>query len=195
MEKTNEIRQEILKVAQRIFSHYGFGKTTMELIAKEAGKGKSTLYYYFKSKEEIYASVIENEGNFIQNELLKIINSAGDTKTIFRKYSLKRFELAKIVVNYFNVVKDEYLTHYNIIQKYRKKHDEFELMAIKQILLKGISNNELNLNENQVDDVALGIAAAVKGLEIPFLIERQSNTIENKIDILLNLFFYGLLKK
>lgn len=193
--KTDEIRDRIIEVAQKVFSRFGFDKTTMELIAKDAGKGKSTLYYYFKNKEEIYAAVIEKEGNFIQNELFKIINSSGDTKTIFRNYSLKRFELTKIVINYFSVVKEEYLKHYQVIQKYRRKHDEFEMMAIKQILLKGISNNELNLEENQVDDVAFGIASAIKGLEIPLFIESQNNTVERKINILLDLFFNGLLKR
>ena len=38
------------------------------------------------------------------------------------------------------------------------------------------------------------IAAAVKGLEIPLLIESSNNTIERKIGILLDLFLYGLLK-
>ena len=62
------------------------------------------------------------------------------------------------------------------------------------MLLKGITNDELAISENQVDDVALGIAAAIKGLEIPLLIESSNNTIERKIEILLDLFLHGLLK-
>ncbi len=33
----------------------------MEDIAKAAGKGKSTLYYYYTSKDEIFNAVIEDE--------------------------------------------------------------------------------------------------------------------------------------
>ncbi len=195
LDKIEEIKDRIISVAQKVFSKFGFDKTTMELIAKEAGKGKSTLYYYFKNKEELYSAVIEREGNHIMNELMKVINAGGDTKTLFFKYAKKRFELIKDVVNYYDVVRDEYLKYYPVIQKYRQKHDEFEIMAIKQMLLKGIANDELRITETQVDDVALGIAAAVKGLEIPLLIESQSNTINRKIEILLDLFLFGLLKK
>jgi AcrR family transcriptional regulator len=193
--KLDEIKEKIVDVAQRVFSKFGFEKTTMEEIAREAGKGKSTLYYYFKNKEELYAAVIEREGNHIMKELMKVINAGGDTRTLLLNYAKKRFTLIKEVVNYYNVVRDEYIKFYPVIQKYRKKHDEFEIMAIKQMLLKGITNDELTISEEQVDDVALGIAAAVKGLEIPLLIESQNNTIERKIEILLDLFLYGLLKR
>ncbi len=195
MDKIEEIRNQIIEVAQKVFSHFGFDKTTMELIAKQSRKGKSTLYYYFKNKEELYASVIERESNYMQRELMKVINAGGDTKTLLQNYAQKRFELAKQLVNYYNLRKEDYYKVYTIVNKYRKKHDEFEIMALKQILLKGILNDELNLQENQVDDVAIGIVAAIKGLEEPLLIDSTSNTTERKIDILLNLFLYGLLKK
>ncbi|RLD78380.1 MAG: TetR/AcrR family transcriptional regulator, partial [Bacteroidetes bacterium] len=69
----DDIKENILDVAQSIFRKYGFKKTTMDEIAKAARKGKSTLYYYFKSKEEIFAAVIEKEGNYMQNELMRIV--------------------------------------------------------------------------------------------------------------------------
>ncbi len=194
MVRLDEIRNRILDVAQKVFSHFGFDKTTMELIAKESNKGKSTLYYYFRNKEELYAAVIEREANKIMNELMKVINSDDSTKNLLYKYSKKRFELVQSVVTYYDFVKDEYLKYYPFIEKHRKKHDEFEIYAMKQILLKGIQRDELNITEEQVDDVAIGIGAAIKGLELPLLIESTNNTIERKIAILLDLFLYGLLK-
>ena len=53
MHKDDIIRADILRAAEALFQKWGLKKTTMEDIAKEAGKGKSTLYYYFKSKAEI----------------------------------------------------------------------------------------------------------------------------------------------
>lgn len=195
MTKIDEIRNNIIDVAQKIFSHFGFDKTTMELIAKESRKGKSTLYYYFKSKEELYAAVIEREGNYIQKEMMKVINNGGDTYTLFRNYALRRFLLTREVINYYNLVKDDYYKIFPVIHKYRKNHDEFELWAIKQMLLKGIENNELNISEEQIEDVAIGISAAIKGLEEPLLIDSSNNTTKRKLEILLELFMHGLLKE
>ena len=63
-----DIKNRIVEVAQNIFKKYGFRKSTMDEIAVAAGKGKSTLYHYFKSKEEVFAAVIEKEGNTMFRE-------------------------------------------------------------------------------------------------------------------------------
>jgi AcrR family transcriptional regulator len=43
--------------AKRVFTSKGFGKATMEDIAKEAELSPGTLYLYFKNKDELYASL------------------------------------------------------------------------------------------------------------------------------------------
>ena len=54
MNDKKDIKKEtILAVAEKFFARFGIRKTTMDEIAKMARIGKSTLYYYFKSKEDI----------------------------------------------------------------------------------------------------------------------------------------------
>jgi len=50
-------RQQIMVAAKRVFSEKGFGKSTMEDIAKQAELSPGTLYLYFKNKDELYASL------------------------------------------------------------------------------------------------------------------------------------------
>jgi len=50
-------RQQIMVAAKRVFTEKGFGKATMEDIAKEAELSPGTLYLYFKNKDELYASL------------------------------------------------------------------------------------------------------------------------------------------
>lgn len=195
MNKAEKIRESILNIAKEIFSKYGFGKTSMDDIAQKARKGKSTLYYYFKSKEDLFAAVVDKEANYIMNELLKIISVNDKTENIFRNYAIRRFQLIENVANFYNIVKEEYLNYFPIIQRLRAKYDEFEIIALKQILLKGILNNEIRISENQVDDVALSLAAAIKGLELPIFIDHLGNSLEKKLEVMLDIFFNGLLKK
>ena len=51
-------RGNILSVAKRLFLEKGIAQTTMDDIAKEADYSKSTVYVYFKSKDEIYNHII-----------------------------------------------------------------------------------------------------------------------------------------
>ena len=54
-------RQTLLEVARGLFAHKGLKATTMNDIAAASGRGRRTLYTYFKNKEEIYYAVIEEE--------------------------------------------------------------------------------------------------------------------------------------
>ncbi|MBP5451893.1 MAG: TetR/AcrR family transcriptional regulator [Treponema sp.] len=54
-----ERKNEILDVAERLFSAKGFESTSMNDIQNEIGIARGTLYYHFKSKEEILNAIIE----------------------------------------------------------------------------------------------------------------------------------------
>ncbi len=55
-----ERREKILNSATKHFAKIGFCSTDMDKIAKNAGVGKGTLYNYFKNKDDLYLSCIEN---------------------------------------------------------------------------------------------------------------------------------------
>lgn len=79
-----EKRVHIIRSAIKVFSEYGLDGTKMELVAKEAGIGKGTIYEYFTSKEQLFEEMIiysvesysqglkENmdQGNNIEEKLL-----------------------------------------------------------------------------------------------------------------------------
>jgi AcrR family transcriptional regulator len=52
----------------------------MEEIAQVAGKGKSTLYYYFPSKREIFEAAVEDEMKNLVKKLRIAINKATTAK-------------------------------------------------------------------------------------------------------------------
>ncbi len=56
-------RAEILEVALRLFKKNGYTATTMSSIAREAGLGQSSLYYWFKSKDEILREFLSTNRN------------------------------------------------------------------------------------------------------------------------------------
>ena len=57
----SKTRQKLVDVARQLFAKNGLENTTMNDIAQASGKGRRTLYTYFKSKEDIYFAVIESE--------------------------------------------------------------------------------------------------------------------------------------
>lgn len=62
LRKTRELegrRRDILATAERLFSEKGFFKTSMVEIAEEAEFAIGTVYHFFRSKEDMYISLIE----------------------------------------------------------------------------------------------------------------------------------------
>ena len=57
----SKTRNRLVECARELFARQGFEATTMNDIARESGKGRRTLYTYFKSKDDIYFAVIETE--------------------------------------------------------------------------------------------------------------------------------------
>ncbi|RUS46754.1 TetR/AcrR family transcriptional regulator [Cohnella sp. AR92] len=53
----NDKRKQIIEAALRCFSRKGFQATSIQEIADELGMAKGSLYFYFKSKEELLLSV------------------------------------------------------------------------------------------------------------------------------------------
>lgn len=59
MEKLST-KEEILKVAQKMFGRKGYSATSMTDIATEVGIKKSSLYYFFQNKQQIYLTIIDS---------------------------------------------------------------------------------------------------------------------------------------
>ena len=56
--KPEERRNEILDVAEMLFSTKGYSKTTVNDIVQMIGIAKGTFYYYFQSKEEVMDAIV-----------------------------------------------------------------------------------------------------------------------------------------
>nr|WP_321456619.1 TetR/AcrR family transcriptional regulator [uncultured Cohaesibacter sp.] len=57
-EKVQLKKKEILAAAERLFLASGYGGTTMDAVADEAGFTKQTIYRYFPSKVSLFAALI-----------------------------------------------------------------------------------------------------------------------------------------
>ncbi len=71
---------EILGAAFKVFSLKGYHDTTLSEIAKAAGIGQGTLYYYFKTKEEIFWGVFDEMMSFIEKKVRTHLSAVADPK-------------------------------------------------------------------------------------------------------------------
>lgn len=51
-------RRQVVEAAARLFMAQGYGATSMDAIAREAGVSKATLYAYFPGKDALFAAIV-----------------------------------------------------------------------------------------------------------------------------------------
>lgn len=69
-------RAEIIKAARRLFQTREYEKTTMQDVMEELGIAKGTIYYYFKSKEELLEAVINQMSDEVVERLKNVVDTA-----------------------------------------------------------------------------------------------------------------------
>ena len=88
-EKTRAI---ILTTAERIFAQTGLAGARTDLIAKAAGVNKAMLYYYFKSKEDLYEAVVEDHFRRFNERALELLGSRGSARDVLLQYVSLHFD-------------------------------------------------------------------------------------------------------
>lgn len=75
----NKTKLAIFESAINVFSKSGYEGATMDNIAANAGVAKGTLYYYFKSKEEIFQYVVTEGINVLNEKIVENVSRADNS--------------------------------------------------------------------------------------------------------------------
>lgn len=193
MVEKDEIRKHIIESARIIFSKYGFRKTTMDEIAKGVGKGKSSIYYYYPGKEEIYKAVIEKESELLRDAIYKAVNASSDPIEKLKIYVTVRMRTFRDMVNFYEAIKNELLNNLDFINKIREKYDKEEIEIVEYILKEGVKQNLYQIEDP--DLTAIAVVTAIKGLEVPLFRQKNYRDYDKHIIHLLNVLFYGIVKR
>jgi AcrR family transcriptional regulator len=186
----------IFQAAVQVFAESGFDQAKMDDIAQAAGVAKGTIYYHFKSKEELFVGLM-NEG------MTKLIDCAKRSIAVHESpaeqlkallhahvhFFIQNGKLAKLLLNEAFGTKERQ-------RQFRAKIREY-LNLIEEILQKGMETGELHLEHSQeMASAVFGAASVVVLQKIYSLEEYETKAVEAKIPAMLEslqrLFFHGM---
>ena len=177
-----KMRQDrILEGALSVFKEKGLEGATMDQIASAAGFGKATLYYYFKSKEEVLSAILVDGWQNIWESLEPVIAEEGSPRKTFVNVLIKIAENAQkrpgLFEFLFNVPKAIKL------EDQPWKDYQHKLYAIIQGLLEdGVKQGEFPKVDPQLMFKALG--GLFMGLV--FMGDRKEPVTDKDVESLLN---------
>lgn len=200
--KDEILREKILSGADKLFQKYGLTKTTMEDIAKEAGKGKSTLYYYFKSKEEIFDAIIQEEKERFFGIIQTAVAEAPTAKEKMVAFIATRFTRLKDITNLYQVMTKEIIDaldngNVNDFRAiYKKQYDQKETDIVKGILQYGIVTGEFRVfSEKDLDMMAFVFLSSQHGLEIDLIVHNKLDELLLRLNFLVDVMLNGIKKQ
>lgn len=190
----DEVREQIVQSACQVFARYGYKKTALDDIAREAHKGKSTIYYYFKSKDEIFKAVIDAEAEIRKQTIEKEISQITDPRQKLKTYIYVRMLTLKMVVNYYEAIKNDLLDNLYFVNSLRDDHLEEEILQVKTMLLEGVEIGDFTIPNPEL--TAKTIVTLLHGFEVPLIVKNLSDEeLQKSVDEMLNILFYGIVTK
>lgn len=187
------IREEIINGARDLFERFGFKKTTMEDIARQIGKSKSALYYYYKTKEEIFEAVILHDIANTEALVAEAVKKEESATSKFRVLFITLLGGVKQKANQFSTFKSElYETHF-LFDSIVKKRDSYLEELIKDILILGISRREVKMMNNaEMSLWAVMMNITVKATAHKLFLEDDFNLTGSQLEFMADSFFNGV---
>ncbi len=163
-------RQKLLEVARELFAHKGLEATTMNDIASTSGRGRRTLYTYFRNKEEIYYAVIEEELERLSEKMDEVVTKEVEPEE--KIFALIYAHLSNIrdTVARNGTLRAEFFRNIWMVEKVRKAFDEEEHRILQKVLQEGVDKDRFRIDN--VPLMADIIHYSVKGLEVPYIYDR-----------------------
>jgi AcrR family transcriptional regulator len=163
-----EIREKIVDAAIVTFSKHGYDRTRMDDIAETANLSKGTIYLYFKSKEELFYAISENNIKALKEQLSVLFTKSEDLISDSQKFYVNfrkaseqsdKVFLETIAESSRNQRLQEMLYHQRI------KVLDIVTEYLKLQMKKGFFRSDID-----IDAVAVGLVSLYDGLSISKII-------------------------
>ena len=122
---TPKTKTKLVDVARMLFAKNGLENTTMNDIALASGKGRRTLYTYFKSKEEIYWAVIECELERLIERMNDVASQDTEPEDKLVELVYTHLKMIKEAVQRNGNLRAEFFRNVIMVEKVRKDYETF----------------------------------------------------------------------
>jgi AcrR family transcriptional regulator len=185
-EKKDRNREAFVKAAEALFQKWGIHKTTLEDIAREAGKGKSSIYYYFPNKEAVIEAVIMAQGE----RITRLVCEESEKKKSAREKLLAvvstSFRETRRATTLYTIAKGEIRADRKLIDGVMETYGALQEEIVEGILRFGIARKEFrSIGEHNVKTASRAVVTVMRSLIISLFIENDDMELIDQIIMLL----------
>ncbi len=189
---SKERKQQILDAAEEVFTRKGLDNARMDDIAKKTGLSKGSLYWYFKSKDDLIIAILDRifGDMFEQFDAHKNIeHSATEAILQFTEAAIRDYKLMLRMMP----IAYEFLAlafRNTIVQKALKQYFSTYMNSLVPIVQRGIDSGEFRPVDAQ--EVAIAAGAIFEGTVLLWVYDNSRIDVERHIRSSIKLLLEGV---
>jgi AcrR family transcriptional regulator len=164
------IQKEILQAALRLYKKFGPDKVTMDDVANASGRSRTSLYYYYKNRDEIFQAVMETVASQVADEIRLAVTAAPTLKDKIQAFCTAKVKTSEDWKPVFNAMwasldKEEKSKHARYLDALHKKLIHLESIILNEILSAATRQKSIRpLNPGDQDMLVFIIATGIRGI-------------------------------
>lgn len=181
----NEKAKVVLEAARKVFFQHGFSAATTDMIQREAGVSKSTVYAHYANKEAMFAAVIESEcAAFIRRvDQLELADLDLETRLRHLAVTYLGMALSPRALAQFRVISAEAPKFPELAHRFYQAGPQRMLVFITDVLTRASQAGELDLGGLGADVAAMAFTGIVRSdLRMHYLMHPDARPSEAQLE-------------
>ncbi|MFZ5979951.1 MAG: TetR/AcrR family transcriptional regulator [Candidatus Zixiibacteriota bacterium] len=188
--RQNKKLTDILAAGQTLFSKFGYRKTSVDDIARNANVAKGTIYKYYESKEDIFAAVIQQESDQVTSVIEEAVNRETDPVAKITAYTYTKLSVIRKAISFYHVSREIASELWPLMDNVQTNFNSWEENKINEILKEGVATGQFSIEHPEQFAKYLGLMS--KALELELVMLQDPDELKKQIDTLLNTLIWGL---
>jgi len=164
------VQEEILRAAIKLYRKFGPNKVTMDDVANATGRSRTSLYYYYKNRDEIFQAVLDTIVNDVATEIRSAVAATTDIDGKLYAFCITKLKTSDDWKSVFNAMwasmdSDEKTKHTKAMDTLHKKLIHKESILLNEILTDALKRKGIrSITAAEQDMLAFLVSSGIRGL-------------------------------
>ncbi|NIF06600.1 TetR/AcrR family transcriptional regulator [Chryseobacterium sp. Tr-659] len=186
----DQLSEQILNAASELYLKYGFKKVTMDDISKAIGKSRTSIYYYFKNREEVFHAVLNSLVKEVAAEIGNAMDLQPTIEEKIRAFCLTKIKTSESKKPFFTAVEtgmnaEEKSRHSQVMEVVHQHLMKGEKLILEKALTESIRKKEIRpLTTEEKDTVIFILQSSIRGIKREMLLKNNFDDLNTTVDVL-----------
>ncbi|HEX7755133.1 MAG TPA: TetR/AcrR family transcriptional regulator [Niabella sp.] len=181
---------QILQAALELYLKYGLKKVTMDDVSKVIGKSRSSIYYYYKNRDEIFEAVMDALIADVLREMETAIKAKNTLPDKIRAFCLAKIRTSEEKKPLFAAIEagmnaDERSSHAKTMLSLHQRLMKAETILLKNMLSAAIKSGAIRaLKPREQETFIFILLSSIRGIKREMIYENDFSRLSVTVDTL-----------